>query len=53
MEGKFKTVDKTETENDSQRPKFNLVCIGNIEDNKTRVVLSEKAQPDQKWSTIT
>ena len=41
------------TTDDEQRPKFNLVCIGNVKDSKTRIVLSEKAQPDQKWSTTT
>ena len=38
---------------DEQRPKFNLVCISNVKDSKTRIVLSEKAQPYQKWSTTT
>ena len=41
------------TTDDEQRPKFNLICIGNVKDSKTRIVLSEKAQPDQKWSTTT
>ena len=41
------------TTDDEQRPKFNLLCIGNVKDNKTLIMLSEKAQPDQKWSTTT
>ena len=52
IEGKFRTMEKKTTD-DEQRPKFNLLCIGNVKDNKTRIVLSEKAQPDQKWSTTT
>ena len=52
IDGKFKTMEKKTTD-DEQRPKFNLVCIGNVKDSKTRIVLSEKAQSDQKWSTTT
>ena len=52
MEGKFKIMDKIRT-GDEPRPKFNLICIGNVKDNGTKVVLSEKAQRDQMWSTTT
>ena len=48
MEGKFKAMDKLKKRDDSHRPKFNLICISNIKDNKTRVILSEKAQLEQK-----
>ena len=57
MEGKFKSIssEKVKKDNDEQfnKPKFNLVCIGNVKNSKSRVVLSEKAQVDQKWSTTT
>ena len=52
MDGKFNTMDKIKKE-DEQRPKFNFVCIGNVKDSKTRIVVSKKAQIDQKWSTTT
>ena len=51
MEGKFKTMDKLKKGDNSHRPKFNLICMGNVKDNKARAVLSEKAQPEQMWST--
>ena len=57
MEGKFKSIssEKVKKDNDEQfnKPKFNLVCIRNVKDNKSRVVLSEEAQVDQKWSSAT
>ena len=53
MSGTFKKMEKVKKDDDHQRPKFNLICIGNVKDSKNRLVLSEKAQPDQKWSTTT
>ena len=53
MDGKFKSMDKFKKEDEQQRPKFNLICIGNVKDNKSRIVLSEKTQVDQKWLAMT
>ena len=54
IEGKFKTLEKVKKDDEhNNKPKFNLICIGNIKDIKARAVLSEKAQVDQKWSTTT
>ena len=53
MDGTFKKMEKVEKDDDHQRLKFSLICIGNVKESKTRLVLSEKAQPDQKWSTTT
>ena len=53
VDGTFKKMEKVKQDDDHQRPKFNLICIGNVKNSKNRLVLSEKAQPDQKWSTTT
>ena len=53
MDGKFKSMDKFKKEDEQQRPKFNLICIGKVKDNKSRIVLSEKTQVLQKWSRTT
>ena len=43
MEGNFKTLEQVTIPEDHQnKPKFNLVCIGNVKDSKTRVAVSEK-----------
>ena len=53
MEGKFKKLEKVKKDDEHNKPKFDLICIGNVKDSTTHVVLSEKAQVDQKWSTTT
>ena len=54
MEGRFKSLEKVKkTDEHINKPKFNLICIGNVKDVKTRLVLSERVQVDQKWSTTT
>ena len=51
---KFKKMEKKSLLiEDEQRPKFNLICIGNVKDSRTRLVVSEKSQQDQQWSTTT
>ena len=54
IEGKFKTLEKVKKDDEhTYKPKFNLICIGSVKDIKAHIVLSEKAQVDQKWSTTT
>ena len=54
MEGKFKSLEKVKKADEHiNKPKFNLICIGNVKDTKTRLVSFERAQVDQKWSTTT
>ena len=53
MEGKFKKLEKVKKDDEHNKPKFNLICISNVKDSKTCVVLFEKVQVDQKWSTTT
>ena len=54
MEGDFKALERPKKpEEPLNKPKFNLICIGKVGDAKTRVIISEKAQPEQKWSTTT
>ena len=38
---------------DERKVKYNLVCIGSTKDVKTLVVVKEKAQNEQTWSTTT
>ena len=38
---------------DERKVKYNLVCIGSTNDAKTLVVVKEKAQNEQTWSTTT
>ena len=35
LDGKLKSMDKIKKEDEQQMPTFNLVCIGNVKDNKT------------------
>ena len=54
MKGKFKSLENVKkTDEHINKPKFNLICIGNVKNAKTRLVLSEWAKVDQKWSTTT
>ena len=54
MEGKFKSSEKVKKADEHiNKPKFNLICIGNLKNAKTHLVLSEMAQVDQKWSATT
>ena len=37
MEGKFKSLEKVKKADEHiNKPKFNLICIGNVKDAKTR-----------------
>ena len=49
MEGKFKSLEKVKKADEHiNKPKFILICMGNVKDTKTRLVLSERAHVDQK-----
>ena len=48
----FKNMECVKT-TDEKKPKYNLICIGSTKDPKNRLVISEKAQPEQTWATTT
>ena len=51
-EGAFNNLEQVKTI-DKKKPKYNLICIGSTKDSKNRIVISEKAQTEQTWSTTT
>ena len=51
-EGTFENLENIKM-SDENKPRYNIICIGSTRDSKNRVVLSEKAQIEQTWATIT
>ena len=42
---------KTAKQQDEEKPKYNLVCIGSTKDQKNWMILSERVQSEHSWST--
>ena len=51
MEDSKKEVIELQQQDSSTSSKFNFVCMGNIGDSKTRVLISEKYMPHESFST--
>ena len=51
IEDSKKEVVELQQDNSSVSSKFNFVCMGNIGDNKTRLLVSEKQMPHESFST--
>ena len=43
--------DKSSSSSSNNARKFQFVCMGNVNAAKTRIVISEKNVPHEKWST--
>ena len=52
-DGKFKKMDSNNKGDGNEKTKYNLITIGNVGHSRTRLVISEKVQPESKWHSNT
>ena len=52
-DGKFKKMDSNYKGDDNEKTKYNLITIRNVGHSCTRLVISEKVQPESKWHSNT